>query len=289
MSVKLKLAFIVLVIAAGILYLGTFTVQEGHQALLFDLGKITQSNLGPGLHFKIPLIEQERVFDHRLRTYESDSQSILTNNQKNVVLGYIVLWRIKDAMTYYSATHGNLPQAELHLSQTINGLIRKHFSGLSLNQLLEADQGPIMEAFQKQARAALRSSGIDVIAIRIKTLRLPTDSMQAIYDQMKRQRNHLAAQYIAKGKAEAETIRAQAKLERVKVLTHAYKKAQALRAEGDLEASRTYVKNYAKNPRFYALYERLRIYREGFLKGHNLLVLEPELSSKQFSNQSRQH
>ena len=48
-----------------------YVVSEGQSAIVLNLGKVVRSDVGPGLHFKIPFVETDRVFDRRLRVLDA--------------------------------------------------------------------------------------------------------------------------------------------------------------------------------------------------------------------------
>ncbi len=61
------------IVVALLLLLGSvFVVSEGQSALVLNLGKVVRSDIGPGLHFKLPLIESARVFDTKLQVLSAD-------------------------------------------------------------------------------------------------------------------------------------------------------------------------------------------------------------------------
>ncbi len=68
-------------VLAAILYASFYTVNQGYSALVFRVGNIV-SQTGPGVHFKIPIIESIQNFDTRLQTLNVDSSRILTQEQK---------------------------------------------------------------------------------------------------------------------------------------------------------------------------------------------------------------
>ena len=71
---------LVLVGAALLLLLGStmiFTVNERERAIKLFLGEITKSDYEPGLHFKLPMLEQVYKFDKRILTLDAQPESCL--------------------------------------------------------------------------------------------------------------------------------------------------------------------------------------------------------------------
>ena len=99
------------VAALLVLVSSTFIVNESQTAIVLNLGKVVRSDLKPGLHFKVPFIEQVRKFDRRLLTLDDNPERYLTAEKKDVEVDFFVKWRIKDVTAYYRATSGGNEEA----------------------------------------------------------------------------------------------------------------------------------------------------------------------------------
>ena len=121
MKFNIKLIVILFAVLMFLLSSTAFIITQGQQAILLRLGVIVKNNSGgvkildPGLHFKIPLIYQKRLFDTRLQTLDIQSSRIVTAEKKDVIVDYYVKWRISNLALYYTRTGGNRTQAILLL------------------------------------------------------------------------------------------------------------------------------------------------------------------------------
>ena len=98
-------------LAALLLLLGSvFVVSEGQTAIVLNLGKVVRTDIGPGLHFKWPLIESRIVFDRRLQVLSADPERYLTSEKKDVSVDFFALGRIENVRDFYRAT-GNADDA----------------------------------------------------------------------------------------------------------------------------------------------------------------------------------
>src|SRR5687768_17511241 len=104
--------FIVLVIII-LAYSSLYIVNEGERALVLRLGAIeTHGKMerpvikGPGLHIKIPFLNQVKIFDVRLQTLDIKSSRIVTAEQKDVIVDYYVKWRISNIPLFFTRTSG---------------------------------------------------------------------------------------------------------------------------------------------------------------------------------------
>ena len=65
---------VIVLVALGLLYSGTYTVHESQTAIKFRLGEIIKTDIEPGLHFKVPFINNTRKFDLRVQTLDEEPQ-----------------------------------------------------------------------------------------------------------------------------------------------------------------------------------------------------------------------
>ncbi|AOV16549.1 HflC protein [Acidihalobacter aeolianus] len=283
---KLRILGIVVAVAALLLYMSTYTVQQDQRAILFKLGVIKQSDIKPGLHFKWPLIETVRKFDARLLTLNSQPERFLTSEKKNVMVDFFVKWRIANLDQYYRSTRGDEQRAMTRLSQIMKDGLRSEFGKRTIQEAVSGERSEIMNTLNVDANKAAQQLGIHVKDVRIVSIDLPSEVANSVYKRMEAERARVAADFRARGKEAAERIRADADRERAVILANAYKQSQMLRGQGDASAAEIYAKSYDQNPSFYAFYRSLQAYRQSFDGKNNVLVLEPDSQFFRFFNQA---
>ncbi len=289
MNMKIRLAGVVVLIIGFTLYLSVFTVRQDQRAILLKLGKIVQTDISPGLHFKWPLIEQARSFDARLLMLDSQPERFLTSEKKNVMVDYFVIWRIRNFHQYYLATRGDEQRALLRLSQIMKDGLRSEFGKLTIQQAVAGKRSEIIDPIEVKVNKAVSELGIRVVDVRLKRIDLPPQVASSVYQRMEAERARVAAEFRAKGKEAAEKIRANADRERTVILANAYKESQILRGEGDAKAAGIYAQTYSKDPAFYAFYRSLKAYRKSFTGKGNILILEPNSQFFRYFNQAEGH
>lgn len=84
-----------------------FVVDQRERAVLIQLGEFKGADYPPGLHLKVPFIQEVRKFDRRLLILDSGTESFLTSEKKNVDVDYYIVWRIADTQAFIRATAGN--------------------------------------------------------------------------------------------------------------------------------------------------------------------------------------
>lgn len=269
----------------GLLYASFFSVSEGEHAILLRLGNILTNTetgkayvLSPGLHYKMPILTQARIFDTRLQTLDIKSSRIVTAEQKDVIVDYFVKWRIDDPVLYYTRTSGDPLQANLLLEQQLNDGLRAQFGRRTIGEVVSDDRASIMDTLAQQANEIAKRLGISVIDVRIKRIDLPSEVSTAVFERMRAERERVATEHRATGRANAEGIRANADAQATVTVATATAQAAAIRSQGDGQAAKIYADTYSQNPDFFAFLRSLQAYKAVFNKNqtNNIFVLKPE-------------
>ncbi len=271
------------VILLGLGYASLFTVEQGHEGLLLYLGKIqtnsdTQQAVikSPGLHFKWPLLNDVLIFDIRLQTLDIQSSRIVTEEKKDVIVDYYVKWRITAPALYYTRTGGDQLRAETLLEQQLNDTLRAEFGKRTIQEVVSDDRSAIMNRLKMQADISAQKLGIQVIDVRIKRIDLPPEVSSAVYERMRAERERVATEHRAQGRAQGEAVRAQADANATVTVATAKEQAAQIRAQANAVAGQIYSDAYGKNADFYAFYRSLLAYQETFNSKSDILVLRPD-------------
>ncbi|HEB67530.1 MAG TPA: protease modulator HflC [Gammaproteobacteria bacterium] len=270
----LMLIGLVLIVMLGLS--SVFTVDERELAIKFRLGKIVRADYEPGLHFKVPLINNVRKFDKRILTLDARPANYLTKEKKNVIVDFFVKWRIHDVVTYYKAMSGEERKAMERIYATINDGLRSEFGKRSIQEVISGERSEIMNTMTNEANRQLGKFGVEVVDVRVKRIDFSDDISDSVYRRMEAERLRVAKDFRSRGAEEAEKIRAKADKERTVLLADAYKQAQTIRGEGDAKAAEIYAKAYKQDPEFFAFYRSLQAYRKSLGGETDTLVLEPD-------------
>ncbi len=272
-----KTASLIILLLAGILLsMSLFTVKEREYAIVFRLGEIMRSDYEPGLHMKMPLINNVRKFDRRVLVLDARPEFFLTSEKKNVNVDYFVEWRIKDVRRYYTAVGGQESQALQRLSRIINDGMLAEFAKRTIQEVVSGERAKIMDLVQKMANSQAQVFGVEVVDVRIKRIDLPPEVSNSVYQRMRAERTRVAKELRSRGAEAAERIRAEADRQRTVILAEAYSQSERIRGEGDAKATDIYAKAYQKDPEFYSLYRSLDAYKKAFKDKNDLLVIKPD-------------
>lgn len=265
-------------LAGALLVIGMmsiFTVNETEKAIKFRLGEIVRSDYEPGLHFRIPLINNVKLFDARIQTMDSRPERFLTAEKKNVIVDSFVKWRIGDVTKFYTVVAGDIDQANLRLDQIIKDAFRSEFSKRNIRQLVSSDRSAIRELLIKNSKQVAADLGMDIIDVQVMRIDLPEEVSASVFSRMEAERERVAREFRSQGAEAAERIRADADRQRVVTLANAYREAETLRGQGDARSAEIYAQAYGQDPEFFAFYRSLSAYKKTFAS-NGMLVLDPD-------------
>jgi membrane protease subunit HflC len=265
-----------LVLIALIASSALFTVDQRQNAMVFQLGEVKEVVQRSGLHFKWPLIQNVRVFDMRILTFDdAEPLRFLTSGNRPVLVDSFVKWRIIDVRQYYVSVQGDEFRAATRIKQTVAGSLRDEFGARSLHDVVSGQREEIMSKVREKADNDLKRIGVEIIDVRLKRVDLPQEVSESVFGRMQAERKRIANEQRSTGAAEAEKIRADADRQREIILAEAYRDAQRIKGEGDAKSSAIYAGAFQQNPEFFAFYRSMEAYRSSFHGRNDLLLLEP--------------
>lgn len=286
-----KTILMILVVILGILGLSSmFIVTETEYAIKFQLGRIVKADYGPGLHFKLPFVNNVRKFDRRILTLDTPSELMLTSEQKFVNVDAFAKWRITDVSKFYISTEGMELRALNRLEQIIKDRMRAQIASKTLVEVVSQERVNIMRGIMQAANNATGDEfGIEVLDVRIKSIELPEDVRESVFQRMATDRQKEANLLRFQGREEAETIRANADREVQILLAEAQRDGQTMRGEGDAAATGIYSLAFGADPEFYAFYRSLEAYGNAFGGDQDVMVLDKNSEFfNYFSSEARQ-
>lgn len=276
MSAKTNVLLILVAVVAIVLGMSVFVVDEREHALKRQFGEIVQSGYEPGLHFKIPFIQDVVKFPDRILNYEDAAERFLTGERKYLIVDYFVTWRIVDPVRYYVSVRGNENNAVDRLSAVVKEGIKAAISSRTVQEVVSAERSELMEQMIIDVRNRSPELGIEVVDVRVKRIDLEDEVSGSVYDRMREERRRTAEELRAEGREEAERIRADADRQFTIILADARRESEIIRGAGDATASEIYANAYSQDPDFYSFYRSMAAYRESIGGSSDVLVLQPD-------------
>jgi membrane protease subunit HflC len=255
-----------------------FVVTETEYAIKFQLGRIVKADYQPGMHFKLPFVNNVRKFDRRVLTLDTNPEQMLTAEQKFVAVDSFVKWRIVDVSRFYTSTQGNEVVALSRLDSIVKDRIRNQIAARELVQVISEQRVAIMQDIARAANQAAAEFGIEVVDVRIKAIELPDDVRESVFRRMAADRQKEANLYRFEGRESAERISADADRQVQIILAEAERDGQKIRGEGDARSTEIYASAYGQDEEFYAFYRSLQAYGNAFGSSNDVMVLDPSSS-----------
>jgi membrane protease subunit HflC len=276
MQTKLLYTLLTVVIVILLARASLFTVSEGQLAIKSTGGEIVESDFKPGLHVKIPLVNEVAKFDGRILTDMYQAEHFLTREQEQLTIDFYVKWRIANLRLYYETTGGTEDVANARLRETVRDSIKSVVTQRTLQQVVTAGRAEFTEAMMKSARSFAEQLGIELVDVRITKIDLPQQVQESVFDRMRATFKAQAAKLRAEGAEASDKIRGEANKETTEILADASRQASQIRGQGDAAASEVYANSYSKNPEFYSFYRSMQTYRDAVGTQGDLLVIPPD-------------
>ena len=270
---------LILVVVLGVLGVSSlFIVTETEYAIKFQLGRIVKSDYEPGIHVKLPFVNNVRKFDNRLLTLDTNAEQMLTSEQKFVAVDSFVKWRIVDVQRFYTSTQGNERVALSRLDSIVKDRIRNQIASRTLKEVVSEQRVSTMQDIARAANQASAEFGIQVDDVRIKAIELPDDVRESVFRRMQADRQKEANLYRFEGRESAERIRADADREAQVIMAEAERDGQRIRGEGDARSTEIYAGAFGQDEEFYAFVRSLQAYGNSFGNSTDVMVLNPTSS-----------
>ena len=254
----------------------TFFVNETQRAMVFQLGEIKRADLKPGLHFKLPLVNNVRKFDARILTIDAQPELFLTSEKKNMSVDFFVKWRIANVKTYYKSTLGDRARAEGRIVQIVKDELKNQFGIRTIQEAISGEREEIMAELEAKAQLVATELGIELVDVRVSRIELPEDVSESVYQRMRAERSRTAKDFRARGKETAENIKAQADKKRTVIIAEAYRTSQQEKGSGDAKSTAIYANAYNQDAEFYAFTRGLQAYANSFKSKSDMLVIDPD-------------
>ena len=264
---------LVVIVASNSLYV----VKETQRGVLLKFGEVVNPDLKPGIHVKVPFVNNVRLFDGRILTVDSPAERFFTQEKKALIVDSYAKFRVLDTATYYTATNGEEARAAGLLAQRINDGLRNEVAVRTVQEVVSGSRDEVMESITRRiSEVAATELGVEVIDVRVKKIDLPPDVSDSVYRRMNAEREKEARELRSEGQELAEGIRASADREVTVLEANAFREAEMVRGLGDAEATRIYADAYNQDPEFYAFVRSLKAYQETFNAGSDIMLIEPD-------------
>ena len=301
MKKLLKVVVILSALLIALLILGPFyVINEGEQAVIVQLGKITNVITEAGLHLKAPFIDEVVRYPKKILAWNGEQKGIPTREKQYIMVDVTARWKISDPKKFYESI-GTVNRAYEKLGEVIDSEVKTvvvenyfHESVRDSNLIMErktsiddlglggdVDPGIIASAIQtdvtyepisrgrrqlaaeilSRSRRMVPEYGIELIDVVTRQIRYSNELTESVYARMTKERNQIAQAIRSEGEGRKADIMGQMERERMTILSTAYKESESIKGAADAEATKIYAEAYNRDRDFFSFWRAIESYR----------------------------
>ncbi|MHA6287118.1 protease modulator HflC [Maricaulis sp. CAU 1757] len=270
-----------IIILVGVLFVvlqSLFTVRETEQALVLRFGEPVGAvnelaEPDPGLHFKLPFVDNVVMFDKRNLELDLDAEEIQAADQVRLVVDAFLRYRITDPLAFYQSFRDERG-ARVRLEQIMDDSLRGVIASIPSSDVISGQRAELMNRVQSavEAQVANGQFGIEVIDVRILRADLPDQIADRVFERMRSEREQEAERIRAEGNQQATEIRADADRQASIIEAQARADAERIRGEGDAQRNAIYAGAYSRDPEFFAFYRSMQAYEVALQDGTPIII-----------------
>ncbi len=285
----------IIIAVAGFLVLifilsASYTISETEQVIITRFGRPVGGPINqPGIHFKLPFMEEKHSFDKRFLEWDGDANQIPTKDKRFVWIDTYARWRISDPLLFFQRVRDERG-AQARLDDILDGETRNaianhdlveivrstnrvpdlHLDSLQLSEdenifpTIKIGREKITREILANASKRIKEMGIELLDLRFKRINYVEEVQKKIYERMITERKRIADKYRSEGQGEASKILGDKERELKRIQSEAYRTAQEIVGDADAEATAIYAKAYNKSPEsrdFYRFLKTLETYK----------------------------
>ncbi len=264
-----------------------FTVDEREMALKFRFGEVIRADYEPGIHFKVPFVNNVGKYSKQILTINNPQELFLTLEKKNLFVDFFIKWKINDVQQYYISTGGDELVASQRLLETVKDGIRSEFAKRTVIEVVSEERRKVMSEMLNAAALNAINLGIELVDVRVKRVELSDEVSESVYNRMRQERARFASELRAEGAEAAAIIKAEADREVTVIIANAYRDSEKIKGNGDASSTNLYAEAYTQDEEFYSFYRSMEAYKKSIGTGNDILVLDGEGDFFKYLNQSK--
>ena len=265
-----------------------YVVDQRETAIKLRFGEIVEENIGLGLHFKVPFWNRIERFSSQILSLDANPERFLTNEKKYVQVDFFVKWRISETGKFFRSTGGDIQRAQNRLESIMKDGLRNEFSKRTIQEAISGERDEIMEALQTKSNEAANQLGVSIVDVRVSRIDFTNSVSESVFNRMRSERERVAQDFRARGREEAERVRAAADRDSVIIEADAYSAAEKIRGQGDAQAADIYAEAYTKDAEFYSFHRSLEAYRKSLGQSRDVMVMDPDSEFFRYFKQKTQ-
>ncbi|WP_306117756.1 MULTISPECIES: protease modulator HflC [unclassified Roseitalea] len=272
-----------------LIYASVFVVNEREQAIVLRFGEIQDVRTEPGLYFKAPFAfagfdTVQIIEDRLLRLDLVDSPPVQVSGGRFYEVDAFLTFQITDARRFREQVSGDLNSAAARLRTRFDAALRRVYGLRGFEAALSEERAEMMAEVRDLLRPDAQQLGLTIEDVRIVRTDLTAEVSQQTFDRMTAERLAEAERIRARGRENAQRIRAVADRQVIEILSEARRESEILRGEGDAERNRIFAEAFTRDPEFFEFYRSMIAYQRALAQddGATTMVLSPDSEFFQF-------
>lgn len=236
----MKVVIPIIILLLVLIGAGSFLVvtYPNEYTVIKQFGKIVEIRQEPGLSVKVPFIQTAEKIENEVLLYDLAVSDVMTKDKKSMIADCFVLWRIEDPYKYTQTLSAQKSNAEFRIDTIVYNSLKNVISSKSQEEVISGRDGELAAAIVNNIGDTLEQYGIKLLAVETKSLDLPDENKNAVYERMISERNNIAATYQAEGQEEAKQISNNTNAEIIVMQSQADAQAAEIIAKGEAEYMR---------------------------------------------------
>ena len=277
---------VIAVLAVIIIDSGMVVTYPNEYTVIKQFGRIESIRKEPGLSMKIPFIQTAEKIENEVLLYDLAVSDVMTKDKKSMIADCFVLWKIEDPYKYTQTLSAQKSNAEFRIDTITYNSLKNVISSLSQEEVISGRDGELAASIKDNIGDTLSQYGITLLAVETKSLDLPDENKEAVYNRMITERNNIAAAYKAQGESEAQIIRNTTDAEVAVMISEAQAQADAIIAEGEAEYMSILSAAYNDEDKadYYLFILQLDTLKEAVTNGNTTIILDGDSPIAQIFN-----
>lgn len=259
------LVAVVAIVVLSVFFSSVYTVGEDRFGIVRQFGQVVDIKNDPGLYFKIPFVQEIDYLPKNTQLYDVTPSDVLTSDKKSLVVDSYAIWKIVDPLEFVQSI-GTLAEMEGRLDAATYSVVKNTLGTMIQTDIIMA--GSDTTNYRNELNKIITDRvneqvteeyGVEIVAIEVKKLDLPSDNEAAVYERMISDRKQIAAAYIAEGDLEASKIKNDTDKEAAIVVSKAKAEAEKMTGDAEAEYMKILAEAYSSSDRqeFYSFYRSL--------------------------------
>ncbi|MCL2765813.1 MAG: protease modulator HflC [Treponema sp.] len=316
MKKTLTALVVIFIIVLGIIVAGPlYVINEGEQAVVVQLGRITNIVTNAGLQVRIPFIDEVVRYPKKIMAWDGEARIIPTAERQFIFVDVVARWRISDPKVFYESIN-TVEAAYSKLAEIIDSAVRTvvaenpliesvRNSDIIMERLTETEshgldddieieiinsttqtdsshraiskgRRRLAEEILDRSRRMVPEYGIELIDVVTRQISYSPELTPSVYARMIRERNQLAMAYRSDGEGRKAEWLGRMDNEKRSILSAAYTQAQTIMGNADARAARIYADAYNRDRTFFDFWRAIESYRQTMPQFEKTLTTDME-------------